>query len=75
MCRRPVILALGRLRLDVKFEASPDYTSTKPAWVAENDLAGGDAGRGGHEGGVYRVCAEMAKTKNKLTNKIPQDDV
>lgn len=30
---------------------------------------------GGHEGGVHRVCAEMAKTKNKLTNKIPQDDV
>lgn len=47
MCRRSVILALGRLRLDAKFEASPDYTSTKPAWVAENDLAGGDAGRGG----------------------------
>lgn len=74
MCRRSVILALGRLRLDVKFEASPDYTSTKPAWVAENDLAGGDAGRGGMRV-EFRVCAEMAKTKNKLTNKIPQDDV
>lgn len=35
----------------------------------------GEGGKGGQEGRVHRVCAEMAKTKSKLTNKIPQDDV
>lgn len=43
--RRPIILALGRPRQDVEFEASPGHTiGTRPARFTLSGLAGGGAG-------------------------------
>lgn len=68
-----MVLALGKPRQDVEFEASPGHTvGTRPTRVTRSGLAGrgwgwevggDDEGVGGSEGGVQRVCAQAVKQK------------